>query len=166
MSNKQYSIKRKIFMKIDGNTESIIEAEEKHISPFVEMALDLWPEDNEEILKNVFLKILNADNHKVFLFLIEEKIAAFVYMSIRTDYVEGSDSSPTGYVEGIYVKPGFRKKGIAKRLLTAGEEWVKQKGCKQIGSDAYNTNTDSYNFHVSSGFKVAAELVAFIKNIE
>lgn len=148
------------------NRESIIEANEKHIPDLLEMGLDLWPEDKEEVLRNVFLNILHADNHKVFLFLIEEKVAAFIYMSIRTDYVEGSDSSPTGYVEGIYVKHEFREKGIAKKLLLAGEKWAKEKGCKQIGSDAYIDNTTSYKFHINTGFKEAAKLVTFIKHVD
>ncbi len=38
---------------------------------------------------------------------------------MRTDYVEGTESSPVGYLEGIFVKEEYRKNGYAKELLFA-----------------------------------------------
>jgi aminoglycoside 6'-N-acetyltransferase I len=56
--------------------------------------------------------------------------------------------------------------GIAKKLLTEGEKWIKEKGCTQIGSDAYIDNKLSYDFHTGVGFKEAGKLVAFIKDLK
>jgi aminoglycoside 6'-N-acetyltransferase I len=145
---------------------SIIEAKEEHLRYFLEMALDLWGGDYESNdLEDIFLDALKAEKYKVLFYSANEKITAFIILSVRQDYVEGATSSPTGYIEGIYVKSEFRKSGIAKRLLLEGEKWLKEKGCKQIGSDAYIDNALSYDFHTSVGFKETGRLVAFIKDI-
>ena len=35
----------------------------------------------------------------------------FAQCQLRYDYVEGTKSSPVGYLEGIFVKEGYRSKG-------------------------------------------------------
>jgi aminoglycoside 6'-N-acetyltransferase I len=143
----------------------ITQASEDHIEEFLPMALDLWPEESYEGLKPVFTDILRSEKNRILFFREHGKPIAFIYLSIRVDYVEGSDSSPAGYVEGIYVKHEFRRKGISLQLLKKGEEWLKGKGCKQIGSDIYIDNKVSYDFHTSVGFKEAGRLIAFIKDL-
>jgi GNAT superfamily N-acetyltransferase len=145
--------------------EQIKKAIHQDLEELVVMAKDLWPDYSPEELRVTFAEILSQDKFHILLYLIAEKSIAFIYLSIRVDYVEGSDQSPTGYVEGIYVKPAYRKKGIAQKLVEAGEQWVKQKGCKQIGSDILLHNQLSYNFHLHCGFREAARLIAFIKDL-
>ncbi len=131
----------------------------------MELALDLWPEAGEDDLRQTYADLLRSDRHKVLLFAAQDRYVAFIHLAIRTDYVEGSDSSPTGFVEGIYVKPDFRRKGISRKLVDQGEQWVRSMGCKQIGSDIYLDNRTSYDFHLSVGFKEAGRLIHFIKDL-
>lgn len=147
--------------------ESIISAELNHLDQLLDMASDLWKDDYSQAeMRSFFEEAINSDKQRILLFLNNNIPAAFIFLSIRTDYVEGSQSSPAGYLEGIYVKPEFRKSGIASKLLSEGEKWIKEKGCKQIGSDAYIDNKISYNFHMNLGFNVAGKLITFIKNID
>ncbi|SEB49282.1 aminoglycoside 6'-N-acetyltransferase [Paenibacillus sp. GP183] len=146
--------------------DKIVEAQQQHLDIFLEMGLDLWTDYDYEELRVTLLDILQSDKYKVLFYCTDEEFIAFIYLSVRTDYVEGSDSSPTGYIEGIYVKPGHRRKGISRKLLTEGEQWLKGKGCKQIGSDIYIDNKVSYDFHTSIGFKEAGRLIALIKDLE
>lgn len=146
--------------------ELIVKATGKHLEDILTMAKDLWKDDySEKEMRNFFEEALTSDMFNVLLYLSENIAAGFIFLSIRTDYVEGSDSSPTGYMEGIYVKPDFRKSGVAKKLLIEGEKWLKEQGCKQIGSDTYIDNQMSIGFHIKSGFKEAGRLVTFIKDI-
>lgn len=89
----------------------------------------------------------------------------FINLSIRVDYVEGSNSTPVGYVEGIYVMDGYRKQGIATKLLKQGEVWAKDHGCTQMASDIEIPNAISYDFHLSVGFQEANRIICFIKDI-
>ena len=145
---------------------TIIEASEKTLDQLTEMAKDLWPDNDYEELKKEFAAMLKANNQKVFLSMADNVSVAFIQLSVRRDYVEGSETSPVGYVEGIYVRPDFRRQGISKELLTKGEEWVREKGCTQMGSDIEDDNDTSYQFHLNTGFKEANRLICFIKDLE
>jgi aminoglycoside 6'-N-acetyltransferase I len=144
----------------------IVEASEQKIDHLAKLALDLWSDNDYEELRNEYLSLLESDKDKVFLYLIDDLPEAFIQLSIRTDYVEGSETSPVGYVEGIFVNPDYRRQGISKELMIKGEEWIKEQGCKQIGSDIEYDNDTSYQFHIKIGFKEANRIICFIKDIE
>ncbi|ABR48402.1 GCN5-related N-acetyltransferase [Alkaliphilus metalliredigens QYMF] len=146
--------------------KKIVEASEKTIDSLTKLAIDLWPDNEYEDLKNEYFSLLKSENHKVFLCIVDDLPIAFIQLSIRSDYVEGSESNPVGYVEGIFVNPNLRRQGISKELMIKGEEWVKEKGCKQIGSDIEYDNDTSYHFHMNIGFKEANRIICFIKDIE
>jgi len=81
------------------------------------------------------------------------------------DYVEGTESSPVGYLEGIFVKADCRKKGYAKELLFACEKWAKDMGCSEFASDCELDNVDSFKFHMAMGFEEANRIICFRKEI-
>jgi GNAT superfamily N-acetyltransferase len=145
---------------------SIVDASAEHIQQYTEMALDLWPESSEEELHQSFRGILKSDRDKILFYKEQDEFVSFIHLSIRVDYVEGTESSPAGYIEGVYVKSEHRRKGYSKKLLEIGEQWLIEKGCSQIGSDIHLDNQVSHAFHTSIGFKEAARLIAFIKDIE
>ncbi|MGD6774609.1 GNAT family N-acetyltransferase [Sutcliffiella horikoshii] len=84
------------------------------------MALDLWPESTEEELHESFHEIMASSWDKILFYRIGNEFVSFIHLSIRVDYVEGTESSPTGYIEGVYVKPEFRRKGYSAKLVEAG----------------------------------------------
>jgi aminoglycoside 6'-N-acetyltransferase I len=145
--------------------ESIVEANERYLDQLTELGVGLWPDNEFYDLKKEFSVLIYSSKNKLFLYKINEVPTAFIHVSIRSDYVEGSKSSPTGFVEGIYVSPHLRRRGISKKLLKEGEAWLKSKGCTQIGSDIEQDNETSYHFHTQIGFKEANRLIAFIKDI-
>lgn len=146
-------------------TEYIVEVNNESLDPWVEMGLQLWPDNQEEELREVFINITNSDKEKAFLYKVNDEYVGFINVSIRNDYVEGSDSSPVGYVEGIFIKADYRNKGMAKALVDKGQEWAKSKGCTQMASDIEAHNMVSYDFHLGIGFKEANRLICFIKDI-
>ena len=145
--------------------KSFVEASEQYLDQLTKMGVELWPENNFNELREEFAALLLSIKDKVLLCLNDAEPIAFIHVSIRSDYVEGSKSSPTGFVEGIYVKTDYRREGVSKNLIVEGENWLKSKGCKQIGSDIELSNDTSYHFHTSVGFKEANRLIAFIKDI-
>ena len=89
----------------------------------------------------------------------------FSQCQLRHDYVEGTKSSPVGYLEGIFVDGAHRRLGYAARLLSACEGWAKEKGCREFASDCELTNTDSLKFHLSLGFTEANRIICFTKKL-
>ena len=136
------------------------------LQDWLEMSLDLWPEENKEEMSGFLETFLDEPKYHNFISRDENGLATgFINLSLRSDYVEGSSGSPVVFIEGIYVKPDFRKQGIARKLMEAGEEWGRQQGCAEMGSDAYADNLVSRAFHKKAGFTEAPPIVVFIKGI-
>lgn len=89
----------------------------------------------------------------------------FAQCGLRSDYVEGTRSSPVGYLEGVYVEPAFRRQGVAAKLVRACEEWAREQGCSEFASDAEWKNTESIRFHLGAGFREANRIVCFVKGL-
>lgn len=129
------------------------------------LALLLWPDHTELELIEEFTPLLQSDAAAVFLAVDGEAIG-FAQCQLRSDYVEGTSSSPVGYLEGIYVKEAFRRQGIARALSKAGEDWAKRQGCLEFASDTGVDNISSIQFHKKSGFKEANRIVCFVKRLD
>ena len=126
----------------------------------------LWPESSSDELNDTFQETFDQNTE---ITLVGQsgtgELTGFAILSIRSDYVEGANGSPVGYLEGIFVYPGYRKQEVGRHLLSLGEQWCKDQGCTQIGSDTSITNTDSTEFHKSVGFRVAGVNTCFIKDL-
>ncbi len=128
------------------------------------LAKKLWPNSEYDNLITDFSESL--ETHKETFFLFEDKIAiGFCSVSLRADYVEGCTSSPTGYLEGIYVEPQYRKNGIGHKLVLAAINWSKEQGCIEFASDVEMHNIESQKFHEAIGMKESNRLVTYIKKI-
>jgi len=135
------------------------------VSAVTELALQLWPENEfSELAKEVSETIFNPDAAFFLAFQGEQPIG-FAQCQLRRDYVEGTESSPVGYLEGIFVAEGFRKSGIARKLLSACESWAKEKGCTEFASDCELGNTQSLKFHLCVGFQEANRIICFTKKL-
>jgi aminoglycoside 6'-N-acetyltransferase I len=133
---------------------------------WLELALALWPYEERLLLENFFHDRFTSDLYRTLLCRNDHGEAiAFADLSIRNEYIEGSNSSPVGYVEGLYVKPECRKQGIASELVRRGEDWSRANGCTEYGSDTELSNVDSQNFHLRYGFEKAETIVHFIKKL-
>lgn len=129
------------------------------------LGLLLWPDYEFNALKKVFEKIILNTNSVIFLQFKDDKAIAFAQCQLRFDYVEGTNSCPVGYLEGIFVAKEYRKMGIAKDLLYYCEKWAKEKGCIEFASDCELTNNKSLQFHLEVGFTEANRIICFTKKL-
>ena len=143
----------------------IEQATAAHIDDVTSLALLLWPENEREPLRSEFVEMLRADGDQVFVAREGEATIGFVHVSIRVDYVEGSTTSPVGFVEGIFVMEGYRGQGVSRQLVEAAGDWSLSKGCHELASDTELNNTDSQAFHERIGFREAGRTITYIKNL-
>ncbi|MBO7663200.1 MAG: GNAT family N-acetyltransferase [Clostridia bacterium] len=129
------------------------------------LACELWPDHSAEELTEEYDALLARKDAAVFLFKEEGEAVGFAQCQLRRDYVEGTESSPAGYLEGIYVRESVRRQGIARSLLSACESWAKAQGCVEFASDCELGNTGSQQFHQAVGFKEANRIVAYVKKL-
>ncbi|HLA72158.1 MAG TPA: aminoglycoside 6'-N-acetyltransferase [Steroidobacteraceae bacterium] len=85
----------------------------------------------------------------------------FIEGSIRGDYVNGTETSPVGFVEGVYVVPAWRRKGVARQLFAAIGDWARARGCRELASDALLANESSQRAHRALGFEETERVVYF-----
>ncbi len=129
------------------------------------LACELWPEHSVEEMEEEFGSLLAREDAAVFLYRERGEAVAFAQCQLRHDYVEGTESSPVGYLEGICVRESARRQGVARRLLAACEDWAREKGCAEFASDCEVDNTDSQRFHRAVGFEEANRIVAYVKRL-
>jgi aminoglycoside 6'-N-acetyltransferase I len=91
--------------------------------------------------------------------------AGFVEAALRTDYVNGTDTSPAAFVEGIYVAPPYRRRGIGTLLIAAVVSWARACDCTELASDALLDNEASQAMHRALGFEETERVVFFRKLI-
>lgn len=130
-----------------------------------QLAILLWPDNEFDDLKREIEETLLGKKAAFFLYFDAAIPVGFAQCQLRYDYVEGTQSSPVGYLEGIFVIKEHRSKGIARQLLQSCEQWSKENGCTEFASDCEATNTGSYAFHMKAGFQEANRIICFKKKI-
>ena len=103
-------------------------AEVNDLGVLAGLAALLWQNHSAEDLFHEFSKIMSKGESQFFLKYEKDMPVGFAQCQLRHDYVEGTETTPVGYLEGIFVKEGYRNKGYAKELLAECEAWAKRNG--------------------------------------
>ncbi|MEH6415696.1 aminoglycoside 6'-N-acetyltransferase [Pseudomonas sp. CGJS7] len=128
---------------------------------WAQLRAQLWPEqplaDLAEELGDWF------EDARLAAFVAEDAqgLCGFAEASIRSDYVNGTESSPVAFLEGWYVSPAHRGAGIGRGLIAAVEAWGRERGCRELASDALLDNVDSHRAHEACGFEETERVVYF-----
>ena len=136
------------------------------LDALAELAGLLWPDTDGEALRQEMRELLRNGDCALFLAAEGDRVTGFAQCQLRHDYVEGTESSPVGYLEGIYVRADFRGRGTARALLRRCEEWAARRGCREFASDCELTNAASLAFHRKAGFTEANRIICFTKQLE
>jgi len=134
---------------------------------WLDLRLALWPDATaDEHRGYLALSLAQPDR---FLHLVmydgQRRAIAFIDGSIRSDYVNGTESTPVGFVEGVYVLPDWRRHGIARQLFDAIADWSRARGCRELASDALIDNDVSQRAHLALGFRETDRVVYFTKKL-
>jgi aminoglycoside 6'-N-acetyltransferase I len=79
--------------------------------------------------------------------------------------VNGCITSPVAFLEGIYVRPEHRNRGVARLLVQAVENWATELGCSEFASDTELHNFSSQRMHVALGFDETERVVYYRKRL-
>jgi aminoglycoside 6'-N-acetyltransferase I len=132
------------------------------------MRQSLWPEElagehHEEIGR--FFAGPRREPLEVLLALDERGAAiGFAELSIR-NVVDSCTTDRVGYLEGWYVDPRARRRGVGRALIAAAERWALQQGCTEFGSDVLVDNQESQAAHRALGFQETARVCCFRKDL-
>jgi aminoglycoside 6'-N-acetyltransferase I len=127
----------------------------------------LWPHLAPEEHRREIIDILSdAEFNAVFAAVgRDKKLHGFVEASIRMS-AEGCRTNPVGYLEGWFVEPRHRGKGVGKALLKRAEAWALSRGCREMASDTEVENEASLAAHTALGYEQVSRLIHFRKPLK
>ncbi|HLA87321.1 MAG TPA: aminoglycoside 6'-N-acetyltransferase [Anaerolineales bacterium] len=128
------------------------------------MRKGIWPDAPDEYLNFDMVDILASDQDAVFFALVDGKPVGMLEARLR-EYGEGCETGPVGYIEGWFVYPEIRGKGVAGALSQAAEDWARGKGCTEMASDTWLDNEAGIRAHLKLGYIEAERLVHFVKQL-
>nr|QFU78552.1 Aminoglycoside N(6')-acetyltransferase type 1 [uncultured bacterium] len=123
------------------------------------------PDNTFDTLRNEADEHLRSGKWAIFLAFDGNTPVGLCEISLRSDYVEGTEGGVVGYIEGIFVLPEYRGHHIAKSLIVLSENWSREQGCTEFASDCVLDNTDSLRFHLKVGFKEVGRNIHFVKKL-
>ncbi len=98
---------------------------------------DLWPEDPESHAVEIAAFFANTIEEPVAVLVAEDvagTMLGFAELSIRFD-LPSLEQKQVGYIEGLYVIPSARGRGITGELLRAVRRWAHAQKCEALASD-------------------------------
>ena len=139
--------------------------DEKDILVLAKLAALMWESHSIGELAEDMAEIMAREDAQFFIKYEQEVPVGFAQCQLRHDYVEGTETSPVGYLEGILVRADYRRRGYARELLQECEKWAREKGCREFASDCELVNEESLRFHMAVGFCEANRIICFTKKL-
>jgi aminoglycoside 6'-N-acetyltransferase I len=149
-------------------TFTVRRCSEDDIDDWVDLRLALWPDAGREEHRKEIVELLltrDGDAANVIARGGDGTAAGFAEATLRRDYVNGCDTSPVAFLEGLYVRSDCRREGVARQLCRAIEEWARGLGCAEFGSDVLLDNPTSQRMHEALGFEERERVVFYRKRL-
>ena len=132
---------------------------------WLRMSVALFPQYSAEALAPDMRVHRARSDAEVFVVERDDgSIAGFVEVGAR-QYADGCETSPVGYIEAWYVDPDVRRGGYGRALLEAAEGWARERGYREMASDAQLGNDVSHAAHLRSGYQEVDRVVQFRKEL-
>jgi GNAT superfamily N-acetyltransferase len=89
-----------------------------------------------------------------------------ILVAVSADQIVGTvggslNDEQQGHLRGMAVLPQFRGTGIAAKLLSAIEDWLRIKGCKQVSLDTTLPLQTAINFYEKHGYVRSGRVTDF-----
>ena len=132
------------------------------------MRVALWPDGTPESHRREIERFFAGELRMPLAVLVavddDARLVGFAELSIRA-YAEDCVTDRVAFLEGWYVVPAMRRRGIGRALVAAAEDWARSQGCSEFASDTRIDNLDSAAAHHALGFTETGRLRCFRKDL-
>ncbi len=99
------------------------------------------------------MKILKENNGIIRLYIEDDKVIGLIMGTIIKEEDTHSFKSPLrGRINELIVSKNSRSTGIGSKLINNMEEYLKEKGCKDIIIEVFGYNDLAYDFYIKHGY--------------
>ena len=145
-------------MRIEPITESM-KAE------WLALRLLLWPDEAANLAGDLDSMLPDPDAANFIARDDDGAAIGFVEAMVRQDYVNGCETSPVAFIEGLFVTEAHRRQGVARALVARVADWARARGLTELASDALLENAQSHALHKAIGFEETERVVYFRKTL-
>jgi aminoglycoside 6'-N-acetyltransferase I len=140
--------------------------EKKDEADWLRMRIAIYG-DEETVLAAEIQRFFAGHSHEPQAVLVAEEdglLVGLAELSVHL-YAEGCTSDHVGFLEGWYVEPASRRRGIGRALLTASEAWALSQGCRELATDTRLENADVVKTYEACGYEEVGQLRCFRKTL-
>ncbi|WP_254604954.1 aminoglycoside 6'-N-acetyltransferase [Sphingomonas bacterium] len=138
----------------------------QHVDDWARLRALLWADESVDEHRAAIVGWLAGEDHYAVVALDGSAVIGFAEASIRRDHVNGCNTSPVAFLEGLAVSPAYRRRGFARALTRAVEAWGGTRGCRELGSDADLQNDEGRALHRALGFEERERVVFYRKLLD
>ncbi|QLF71212.1 GNAT family N-acetyltransferase [Peteryoungia desertarenae] len=146
---------------------TVVRASAADLDICAELRHQLWPHLAVDSHRAEIVDALSEPGRLVAFLCVDlnGEAIGFAEASVRSDYVNGCETSPVAFLEGIFVRSPVRRQGVATALVNAVAAWARSKGLTELASDAELSNTISHAMHEALGFEETQRVVCFRRRL-
>ncbi len=139
---------------------------EQDLNEWLRLRMQLWDATSENDHREEMVDIIHHPDSQFVLVAEHEagNLVGFLEVSVRP-FVEDCETDHVGYLEGWFVEPAVRGRGIGRELVKNAEKWARDKGCEEMASDAEFGNEISLLAHQRLGYSETSRLVHLRKDL-
>ncbi len=134
---------------------------------WLDMRGQLWPGSRATHVRDVERFFSGEAREPLAVLLVRNenrRALGFAELSIRS-YAEGCTTDNVAFLEGWFVVPEARGRGIGRALVAGCEQWARSQGCSEFASDAESDNEASIAAHLALGFQDEGLVRCFSKKL-
>ena len=125
---------------------------DRHV--WLQMRGQLWPGSRDTHANEIERFFAGQSREPLAVILAKDDCGrplGFAELSIRP-YAEGCTTDHVAFIEGWFVVPEARGKGVGRALIEASGQWARAQGCLELASNTEAGNDASIAAHLAVGF--------------
>lgn len=140
--------------------------QQKDRQEWLRLRCALWPDHKaDELAKDIPEMLRRMDAEPVFVARMQDGGLCGMIEAGTRPHAPGCSTEQIGYIEGWYVDPEYRRRGVGRALVEAVESWAREKGCTEMASDTTDRYPLSPAAHQCLGYQPVKHVIHYRKSL-